>query len=237
MEDMLKGVCFPGASDAARPCTQGFDIEAQYNLPQGIPVSIKTAKRTARGAVVCMADARRLWEINEPWLLLVATWRQDGSYKQFETVHEIIITCDTMDVLRGGVSLAEVRAFHEGISMARFPHGHHAQARDFAKTAKAELAPRCGLLSLNPKIDSQSQRRLQCSLHLEGLVDLVNQAQAILPSGRFPAHVMHCDSIGSLVLPTTIQSSPRFAAPPPTTEASPAPSSVARASPARTAAP
>ena len=46
-----------------------------------------------------------------------------------------------------------------------FPVGEHLEARAYAKNWKKENKGKTGLLTINPKIDSKSQRRVQCSIN------------------------------------------------------------------------
>lgn len=65
-EDHLKSV-FPGSSDHERSAGSAWDIEKQYDKILKLPTSIKTSK----SKIIELADARKIWLLNEPYRLLV----------------------------------------------------------------------------------------------------------------------------------------------------------------------
>lgn len=171
--------------------------------PSGDPVSIKTAavKAAKKAASVCLADARRVWAWDRPLIIVVGLYAQVGTQKVFHTVYEFHLSLDPTQkaALHGNVSLTEVTQFHEQIRS--FGRGRHVEARKWAKQRKKELSPRMGAIQLNPKIDSGVQRRLQCSVRLERLV------QACPDTRRFSD--ADVGSYRGLALPFVVDSSPR----------------------------
>ena len=206
-EDHLKAALFPGAADHGRSPTSAFDVEAQFNKERGVPCSIKTAKA---GSPVCMADARRFWTIDEPYELIVSEWVAQGSNKkQFERVHRFFITPEVHQELTGQVTADQVEQVHEGLK--EFGLGQHHAARRWAREQKAALAPvtSTAKASLNPKIDSHTQRRLQCSMKLSDL-KAVTEGRTVQHQGRdVPLYEVHEDHVGNLCLPFGIVSGPR----------------------------
>lgn len=189
-----------------------FSNTATFDIPFGIttclhqsgdPVSIKTAavKAAAKRAIVCLSDARRVWSWNQPLVLVVGLYAQDGQEKVFHTVYEFHLRLNSTEraALYGELSLAEVTHFHETLKTYGF--GAHVEARAWAKAEKKRLAPRTGAIQLNPKIDSKLQRRLQCSVALSKLVESCSRTK------RFTK-----DETGTyrgLALPYTVKSSSR----------------------------
>ena len=182
--------------------TEKFDIPfgtITCKHPEGTPVSIKTAaaKAALLSAIICLADARRVWEWTGPVILVVGLYSQLGANKHFHTVFEFFFELDELErkALYGSVTLQEVSEFHKGLTS--FEKGRHVAARLWAKAHKANLTPKLGVISLNQKIDSKSQRRLQCSVKLASL-------------NKACAHTkMYQENYGGLALPFVIESSSR----------------------------
>ena len=156
--------------------TAAFDIPfgvVTCQHPTGEPVSIKTAavKAARQAAIVCLSDASRVWSWDGPLILVVGLYAQVGDTKMFHTVYEFHFCLSTPERLKlyGTLSYEDVSNFHE--KLKTFGVGSHAAARVWAKAQKKMLSSKAGAIQLNPKIDSKSQRRLQCSAKLASLVE------------------------------------------------------------------
>jgi hypothetical protein len=195
-EDLIKAALFPGAADSARSVTARFDVEAKFDRVLGLPTSIKSGK----GKHVSLSDARRFWEVDQDFRMIFGSYSQEPGYKKFAVIHEFLFTPAMLHALRGEIDLDDIAAFHHGLGLTNFPIGRHSDARVWALSEKRRLFARRSSIILNPKIDSKSQRRLQCSVPVSALVALCESA------GR---HVVHNREIGDLVLPFTLRSSAR----------------------------
>lgn len=196
-EDFIKACgLFSGSSDGGRSATANIDIEAKFDKKLGLPTSIKaTGSNTVE-----LADAREFWKIDKPYRMIVGRYTQHGLYKIFHEVYEIIITNDALADLRGDLDFKTVSDFHNGLLLNNFPRGAHIEARQWAQDRKKELAHVSTKIKLHPKIDSKSQRRLQCSAALHVLVDV---------SATYGNHTLHTQSIGIIPLPLRILSTAR----------------------------
>ncbi len=83
---------------------------------------------------------------------------------------------------------------------AAFPKGQHEAARAWAQAQKKSFANHTSAISLNPKIDSKSQRRLQCSVSLGTLIEHCALKKC---------HILHAEWIGDVRLPLELNSSAR----------------------------
>ena len=74
--------------------------------------------------------------------------------------------------MRGDISLEEIKEFDKKIKT--FPAGKVGQKLgiEFAKQWKAERKDRIGLLTITHKIDSKTQRRIQCNLNYSNYIKL-----------------------------------------------------------------
>ncbi len=145
-----------GVDHLAENYTQKWDI------PGEIPISVKFMGLTN---ALEFGSTVRIWEINEPFVLVVGRWKQDGAQKRVVSIDEIKITPAILNKMRGSITLSELKAFDEKIK--RFPPGKKGQAEGikFAKKWKKERAEKMGLLTITHKIDSKDQRRIQCNLN------------------------------------------------------------------------
>jgi hypothetical protein len=145
--------------------TQKWDIPAEANhlakIPKefrGLPVSIKTSKF---GSPIGFGDALRQFNNNEDFLLIVGFWRQSGNYKNFVAVECVKITSDKWRNLFSPLNLDDLIFLDSIIKTIEL---HYSEAREIAKKIKNSDTFRQAKIVLNPKIDSKTQRRLQCSL-------------------------------------------------------------------------
>ena len=138
--------------------TQKWDIPASANKRQGgIAVNPKATKY--KGAVD-MGDALRQFDIDEPFWLIIGYWQQNGETKRFVNVVARRVEPQQWHKLWGDLERADLERLDKIIKHTP----DYREARRLAQQIKREPKFRSSLITLNPKIDSQSQRRLQCSL-------------------------------------------------------------------------
>ncbi|MCY4049827.1 MAG: hypothetical protein OXF24_09595 [Hyphomicrobiales bacterium] len=145
---------------------QKWDIPAEHNqstlLPpelRSLPVSVKLIKY---GSSIALGDVLRQRTIDTDFLIIVGFWRQTSP------TEKNIVEIAAMKFLRGDWQALWSDLTLEGLQEIdrhiKNPNLHYSQARADAKQWK--LRPemkRCRLI-INPKIDSKTQRRVQCSL-------------------------------------------------------------------------
>lgn len=138
--------------------TQHWDVSAEANARfGGVPVSIKATKY---GAPLNLGDAMRQFQIAQPFLLIVGFWRQTGGSKSFVNTTLAHVEPDQWRRLWAPITLEELQALDSTIKSTL----EYQQARLEARLLKAGPSFREAVMTVNPKIDSKTQRRLQCSL-------------------------------------------------------------------------
>ncbi|HTJ78339.1 MAG TPA: hypothetical protein VL357_05030 [Rariglobus sp.] len=144
--------------------TQKWDIPAANNkLHGGIPVNPKAAKdRTP----VDLGDALRQYDISESFILVIGYWRQDGDRKRFVNIVAPRIEPETWRKLWGPVTRADLERLDAVIKDRTLPPD---EARRQAQAIKNAPPFTQSVIVVNPKIDSKTQRRLQCSLRFEDI--------------------------------------------------------------------
>jgi hypothetical protein len=154
-EDHIKKEVYKIQGNAAY--TRKNDIDSHENTidSKAVNISIKTSGSLS----VDMGDARRVYEgTSEPLHMVLIQYTQQGGQKVLKSVLEVDLT-GAREELFGSLTLAEVVGFHE--ELKKIPHGQ-VQNKDYLKHS-AELNTKSKHLVLRPKVDSKSQRRLQCS--------------------------------------------------------------------------
>jgi hypothetical protein len=139
--------------------TQPWDIPAEANIAHGgIPANPKFAKF---GTPVDLGDALRQFDIDEPFLLLIGYWSQEGDSKRIVNAVAVRVERARWRALWGDITRADLERLDATIKDRTI---NHVEARRRAQAIKAEPQFRTAVITLNPKIDSRVQRRLQCSL-------------------------------------------------------------------------
>ena len=143
--------------------TSGMDI--MQGLLSLCDWSIKT---TGCNVVDCGDILRRRQE--EKYNLVVAVWEQVGMTKIFHTEYTFYISPSDSQKLWGNMSYMRLKEYDDYIKS--IPAGLEAQQeskieRTILKTATED---KNALFTINPKVDSKKQRRVQCSLKIKQLI-------------------------------------------------------------------
>jgi hypothetical protein len=160
--------------------TQKWDVEKEHNsgdkIPQelrGIPVSIKTAKY---GSPIGLGDAIRQFHIEEDFLFIVGFWIQK------EKMEKVIVAAEGVKVSRSEWrnlwSPITLEKLKELDSIIKDYQKDYKEVRYQAKEMKKKEPYCLTQIVLNPKIDSKSQRRLQCSLPFKVFWQSIAKKQA-----------------------------------------------------------
>lgn len=148
--------------------TGHWDVPAERNEKFGnVAVSIKTAKF---GSPVGFGDALRQFSIREDFLLIVGYWKQEGRNKRIVNAIATPITTHTWASLWSPITLNDLRELDAAIKDRTI--GYH-EARRRAQAIKTAPPFASAAITLNPKIDSKTQRRLQCSIGFALMFDRV----------------------------------------------------------------
>lgn len=154
-----------GVSDT-KGYTAAFDI--------GEDISVKFIGK----GTVDMGSVVRIFEhcLKPGWKMVLG--RHSGN-KVCSAVYELDFDEEVCSRLMGALSLEDVASFDAKVKS--FPEGEHDAARKYAKAWKAEHKHKMGLLTIQPKIDSKSQRRVQCGINNTNLQKLFS----LVPSDTF----------------------------------------------------
>lgn len=188
---------FPGASADPAGHNARFDIDGRFDPALGLPTSIKATGN----AGVMLADARRFWQIETHFRMIVGCYRQRGPWKEFDVIHEFLLGPAELGRLRGSSNLAAIERLHRGIGIAAFPRGQERAARAWFVSESLRLHDRNAFVGLRRKIDGRGQRRVQCEVPLARLAEVARAGDM---------HRIYDRRLGDLTLPLRIASRRRF---------------------------
>jgi hypothetical protein len=136
-----------------------------------LPVSIKAAKF---GRNIDLADALRQRKISRSFILIVGFWTQrTASKKWFETIGVVRFTPKKWSQLWGRLTIAKVAEFD---ALVKDRSVTPEKARKRARKWKSQFYRGSGSrIGLHQKIDSKTQRRVQCSMRFKVFWELVGK--------------------------------------------------------------
>lgn len=136
-----------------------WDISKESNKQFGnLPISIKTAKY---GSSINLGDAIRQISIQEEFILIVGFWKQVKDFKELVNVTATTISMELWSTLWDPLTIDDVKKLDKLIKSYTTDYKI---IREKAQSLKAQSPFKDCLITLNPKIDSKTQRRLQCSI-------------------------------------------------------------------------
>jgi hypothetical protein len=143
--------------------TSVWDIErGEYSDSD---ISIKTTGNNT----ICMGDIRRMRTHNN-YSLIVGVYNQDGNYKKFNKQYTFNITDNDICRLWGNMELEVIETFVNYVK--NIPYGKEGQlsTKEYRNALLNEIYDNSALMTINAKVDSKKQRRVQCSMKLDELI-------------------------------------------------------------------
>lgn len=185
-ENLIKGsggIFRYATSDRQRSQSERFDIDGEDDHCKGYPTSIKSTGSNTVG----LSDARAFWQSFSytPYRIVVGKYEQLIDEKVFNEIHEVIIRTEYREALLGQITESKVTEFHDGLRDYGAGKEQQRLAQIWAKGLKQQLSELKGVVELNPKIDSKNQRRLQCSIQLALLRDVVSPSDYTVHKEKF----------------------------------------------------
>ncbi len=146
--------------------TDEWDLPTSLNPnPADGPVSIKTAQWNSG---IGFGDARRQFQIDQRFTLVVGFWERIGSGKRVVKCVHVVVESAAWASLWRPVRLADLQRLDEQIKDRTL---HYREARRLAKATVLASPFTDSIFRANRKIDSKDQRRLQCSLTQKNFLD------------------------------------------------------------------
>jgi hypothetical protein len=146
--------------------TDEWDLPATLNPnPSDGPISIKVAKWNSS---IGFGDARRQFQIDQTFTLVVGFWEQDGLRKRVVKIVPVVIKPELWASLWTPIQLADLKKLDEQIKDRTL---NYVEARRLANVTVNAPPFTDSIFSANRKIDSKDQRRLQCTLTQKNFLD------------------------------------------------------------------
>ena len=145
---------------------QKWDVPSDQNIHAAVPsqfhrlpVSIKTAKA---GSPINLGDVLRQRQIDHDFLMIVGFWEQrTQTEKWLVDIGCALFRAADWHALWGQLTLAEILAID---AVVKNQNTHYSIVRAEAQAWKKRPSVQTASLVINPKIDSKTQRRIQCSV-------------------------------------------------------------------------
>jgi len=139
--------------------TQKWDIPKEINKNHGgLPCNMKAIKY---GTSVDMGDALRQFQVDEPFILIIAFWQQEDDKKRIVNIVAPTVTPEMYRKLWEPITLQDLKRLDAVVKDRKLGYR---EARAAAQKIKSAPPFTRAIITVNPKIDEKSQRRLQCSL-------------------------------------------------------------------------
>jgi len=156
-EKWVRDTFFAGYRPASH--TQRWDIPATENKDHGaIPVNFRLAKL---GTAVDLGAALRQYEIDEPFMLIIGFWQQEGEVKRMVNLIPPEVSPELWRKLWGPVTYADLLRLD---AVIKDTGPAIEETRRLALQLKNAPPFNQAIIQVNPKIDDLGQRRLLCSL-------------------------------------------------------------------------
>ena len=139
--------------------TAEWDIEKAANKKYGgVPVSVKFTKY---GTPVDLGDAVRQFNVNEKFMIVIGYWKQEGDRKRIVQIIAPVVTPEQWHKLFEPIAKDDLLKLDATVKNRDLtPQQASLEATKIKHAAPFTEAT----MTLNPKIDTKGQRRLQCSL-------------------------------------------------------------------------
>ncbi|MEO0413680.1 MAG: hypothetical protein AAF226_01860 [Verrucomicrobiota bacterium] len=139
--------------------TQKWDVPAEVNKINNLPISIKTCKY---GSSIGLGDIVRQRQVSEPFILLVGFWKQSSEdEKSIVAVEAMHFTPEKWNALWGTLTLEKIQQLDTIVKNREI---NYVDAREIAKAWKDQHVPDDCQFGVHQKIGSTGQRRVQCSI-------------------------------------------------------------------------
>ena len=141
-----------------------------FDLVKGLIVNFNGAVKSTGSNNICCSDIQRMFG-HEDYTLIVGAYDQVENKKVFHTEYELYIKKEDFSKLWGNTSVEKLNEYVDKVKAVE--HGKEAQTeyQQVAEVWKQGVADDNALFVINPKVDSKKQRRVQCSLHIDELID------------------------------------------------------------------
>lgn len=144
--------------------TDEWDVAKSANKKYGgVPVSIKFTKY---GTSVDLGDAIRQFSVDEKFMIIIGYWKQEGDRKRVVNIVAPVLTPEQWRKMFEPITKEDLQKLDSTVKNRDLTPRE--AALEASKIKRAEPFTKA-LMTMNPKIDTKGQRRLQCSLRFDAV--------------------------------------------------------------------
>lgn len=142
---------------------------SSYDIHKGILSDHNYSVKTTKKDQIECGDIIRQFDKDE-YKMVVGYYDQVDEYKYFHSKYTFSFTSDHRDLLWGRMNREDLDLYVDYVK--KIPAGKDGQLKfqRERKEMKKLFEDKNALFSINPKVDSKNQRRVQCSLKIKKLV-------------------------------------------------------------------
>ncbi len=144
-----------------------FVYNSKWDFP---PLSVKTFK--FESGILEFGSIERIFRSTDDFILVMCGHKQNGSFKEILFSDAVYVSNKVFKELKGTLTLEDIYYLNQ--TLKTFGEGKHKEAREWAKTAKEQYNHKTSF-DIRFKIDSKTQRRIQCALKLEDLYRILGK--------------------------------------------------------------
>lgn len=146
------------------------------DIHEGVKSDFNASVKTTKGNGIGLGDMGIFYDhaITTDFIIILGCWEQETEVqKSFHTVYEFDCTPEKMIPLFGTLTRSDITNFRDYV--VSIPHGKQGQLDNLKlwKEKRQKLLDRgMPIVSIDAKIDSKTQRRVQCGVKIDSLIDL-----------------------------------------------------------------
>jgi len=145
---------------------------SEFDLVAGLIVDYDGSIKTTQNNTVCCADLLNMMNHTGEYRFVVGCYDQIGKQKVFHTQYEFFIKSQHYDMLWNGMDYEKIEQYVSKIkSIEKGKVGQLQYQQLFKESWKSEVDSDTSMFIINPKVDSKKQRRVQCSIPLDKLIN------------------------------------------------------------------
>lgn len=143
---------------------------SKFDLVNGLLVDYDAGVKSTGSNTVCCSDIQRMISHGE-YHLIVGVYDQVEDQKVFHTEYEFFFKEKDFTTLWGNTNVEKLNEYVSKVKSVKKGAEGQKQYQLVAESWKSEVADDSALFTINPKVDSKKQRRVQCSLLIDKLIN------------------------------------------------------------------
>lgn len=144
---------------------------SEFDLCKELIVDHDASIKTTSSNTICCSDLLKMMSHTGDYRLIVGCYEQVNNEKVFHTEYEFFIESQHYEMLWAGMNYELIENYVNRIKSIEKGEERQRQYQLVAESWKSEIQSDQSMFVINPKVDSKKQRRVQCSTHLDKLIN------------------------------------------------------------------